>query len=75
MVFYTGTCNYSAAVSWSEPVATDNSGTTVMTYPAIRSPANLTIGLYEIVYTATDKSGNSANCSFVVQVTSKYGIQ
>ena len=74
MVFYTDSCNDRAVVSWSDPVATDNSGTTVMTYPPIRSPANFTVGLYEILYTATDNSGNTANCSFLVQVTSKYFI-
>lgn len=75
MVFYTDSCDDSAVVSWSDPVATDYSGTTVMTYPPVRPPVNLTVGLYEISYTATDKSGNTANCSFVVQVTSKYFIQ
>lgn len=74
MVFYTDSCKDSAVVSWNDPVATDNSGITVMTYPPVRSPINLTVGLYEIFYTATDKSGNTANCSFVVQVTSKYFI-
>lgn len=75
MVFYTDICEDSAVVSWSDPVATDNSGTTVMTYPPIRPPVNLTIGLFQIFYMATDKSGNTANCSFVVQVTSKHVIQ
>ena len=75
MVFYTGTCDNSAAVSWRDPKATDNSGTIVMTYPVIQAPVNLTIGLYEILYTATDMSGNTANCSFIVQVTSKYIIR
>ena len=74
MVFYTDSCKDSAVVSWSDPVATDNSGTTVMTYPLVRSPVNLTVGLHEIFYTATDRSGNTANCSFVVQVTSEYLI-
>ena len=75
MVFYTDSCEDSAGVSWSDPVATDNSGITVMTYPSVRAPVNLTVGLYGISYTATDKSGNTANCSFVVQVTSEYFIQ
>lgn len=75
MVFYTDRCDDRAVVSWGDPVATDNSGNTVMTYPQIRSPVNLTVGLYEILYTAVDKSGNTANCSFVVQVTSKHFIQ
>lgn len=75
MVFYTDRCDDRAVVAWSDPVATDNSGNTVMKYPQIRSPVNLTVGLYEIFYTATDKSGNTANCSFVVQVTSKHFIQ
>ena len=74
LVFYTGNCEDRVTVSWTDPVATDNSQSMAMTYPAIRPPANLTVDLYKILYTATDKKGNSANCSFAVQVTSKYVI-
>ena len=71
MVFYATECSSSASLSWIEPKATDNSGQVAISYPAIRPPVNLTIGLYNILYSATDSSGNRANCTFIVQVASK----
>ena len=70
MVFYTRECSSRALVSWNEPLATDNSGQASISYPGPRPPVNLSIGLYNVMYSATDSSGNRANCSFVVQVTS-----
>ena len=70
MVFYTAECSSSALVSWNEPSATDNSGHVSISYPGIRPPVNLSIGLYNVMYSAVDSSGNRANCSFIVQVTS-----
>ena len=52
-------------------MATDNSGQVSISYPAIRPPVNLSIGLYNVLYSAIDSRGNQANCTFVVQVTSK----
>jgi len=52
-------------------MATDNSGQVSISYPAIRPPVNLSIGLYNVLYSAIDSSGNQANCTFLVQVTSK----
>ena len=52
-------------------MATDNSGHVSISYPAIRPPVNLRIGLYNVLYSAIDSSGNRANCTFVVQVASK----
>lgn len=52
-------------------MVTDNSGQVSITYPSIRPPANLSVGLYNVLYSATDSSGNQANCSFIVKVTSK----
>ena len=71
MVFYTAECSSSALVSWNEPSATDNSGHVSISYPAIRPPVNLSIGLYNVLYSAIDSSGNGANCTFIVQVASK----
>ena len=72
MVVYVPKCSSNALVNWNEPVATDNSGHVTISYPAVRPPANLSIGLHNIHYSATDDEGNRANCSFIVQVTSKY---
>ena len=70
MAFYTPECSSSALLSWSEPLATDNSGHVSISYPGIRPPVNLSIGLYNVLYSAIDNSGNQANCSFLVQVAS-----
>ena len=68
MVFYVPKCSSSAVVSWNEPKATDNSGHVIISYPAVQPPANLSIGLYNVHYSAADGEGNRANCSFIVQV-------
>lgn len=70
MVFYASECSSSALLTWNEPVTTDNSGHVSISYPAIRPPVNLSIGLYNVLYSATDSSGNLANCTFIVQVAS-----
>ena len=71
-VFYTGKCSSHRTLRrWKEPVATDNSGHVSIRYPVIRPPVNLSIGLYNVMYSAIDSSGNGANCSFIVEVASK----
>ena len=71
MVFYVPKCSSTALFSWNEPIATDNSGHVIISYPAVRPPANLSVGLYNVHYLATDDDGNTANCSYIVQVASK----
>ena len=71
MVVNTPECSSSALVEWNEPIADDNSGHVIVTYPSIRPSAQLSIGLYYIMYSASDAEGNRANCTFVVQVASK----
>lgn len=71
MVFYATECSSSALLTWIEPKATDNSDHVSIIYPAIRPPVNLSIGLYNILYSAIDNNGNRANCTFIVQVASK----
>ena len=70
MVVYTPECSSSALVGWNEPIADDNSGHVIVTYPFIRPSAQLSVGLYDIIYSASDAEGNRANCTFVVQVAS-----
>ena len=70
MVFYLPKCSTYAHVSWNEPNVTDNSGHVIISYPAVRPPANLSLGLYDVLYSARDVEGNTANCSFIVQVAS-----
>ncbi|XP_015752647.1 PREDICTED: sushi, von Willebrand factor type A, EGF and pentraxin domain-containing protein 1-like, partial [Acropora digitifera] len=71
MVSYTAECSSSALVSWNEPSANDNSGHVSISYPGVRPPVNLSIGLHNVMYSAMDSSGNRVNCSFIVQVTTK----
>jgi len=71
MVFYATECSSSALLTWNEPVATDNSGHVSISYPTIRPPVNLSIGLHIVRYSAIDKSENQAFCAFIVQVDSK----
>ncbi len=58
-----------AVVTWTEPLATDNSNTVTLTssHPSgFRFPAGSTI----VTYTATDPSGNRTSASFTVTVGS-----
>ncbi len=60
-----GTC--SAAVSWTPPTANDNCGSPLVT--SNYSPgAVFPLGTTTVTYTATDGSGNPAQCSFTVKV-------
>ncbi|NXV57103.1 SVEP1 protein, partial [Molothrus ater] len=73
----------SANISWQVPTAKDNSGeeasqnlylfnwrqsVSVHVTPAFIPPFLLPIGEVDITYTATDKSGNEARCTFNVKV-------
>ncbi|PFX23099.1 Low-density lipoprotein receptor-related protein 6 [Stylophora pistillata] len=69
MVFYTAGCSSRALVKWNEPISYDNSGHVSVSYPAVGPSTQLHVGLYQVTYSAKDDSGNSANCSFTVQVT------
>ncbi|XP_076145380.1 sushi, von Willebrand factor type A, EGF and pentraxin domain-containing protein 1 isoform X2 [Alosa pseudoharengus] len=59
-----------ANVSWSPPMAGDSSGdeVTVQVTPVLNSHQLFPIGSAVMTYTATDRSGNKANCSFTVTV-------
>ena len=67
---YTPECSSSALVGWNEPIADDNSGHVIVAFPSIRPPAQLSIGLFYIMYSASDAEGNRANCTFMVLVAS-----
>ncbi|AWO97474.1 putative sushi von Willebrand factor type A EGF and pentraxin domain-containing protein 1 [Scophthalmus maximus] len=59
-----------ANVSWNVPNATDNSKEEVVVQvkPVYVPPQFFPIGKQTITYTASDRSGNQANCSFTVTV-------
>ncbi|XP_071804899.1 uncharacterized protein [Asterias amurensis] len=54
-------------VNWTIPVASDNSKSVVVT-PLTEEPGVFSVGTTLIVYSASDPSGNTANCSFSVTV-------
>ncbi|XP_041480035.1 uncharacterized protein LOC121427594 isoform X5 [Lytechinus variegatus] len=53
-------------VSWTNPTATDNSGDVTVEVDFV--PGQLPIGSRNVTATATDSSGNSAQCVFVATV-------
>ncbi|XP_070536967.1 hyalin-like [Ptychodera flava] len=57
-----------ANVSWTEPEASDNSGTTPQVVSTDDSGSYFPIGYTSVRYTATDGDGNQAECTFVVYV-------
>ncbi|XP_072028523.1 uncharacterized protein [Amphiura filiformis] len=57
-----------AAVSWTDPTASDNSGDVTLTSDAT-SGSHFPIGTSTVTFTAMDYSGNKATDSFMVTVT------
>ena len=63
-----------AAVSWTPPTATDNSGEAT-SLTSIHNPGDLfKIGTTTVTYTATDPYSNEATASFTVTVTGKFAF-
>ena len=65
--------NIHAAVSWVEPVFSDNSGQIVAVDSSRQSGASFAVpGVYDVVYTASDRSNNvNKNCTFKITLKSK----
>ena len=60
-------------VNWQEPTVTDNSGVDPVVYSNKLSGQSFAVpGLYEVLYTAKDESGNEATCSFRITLKRKY---
>lgn len=59
---------FSAQVNWSDPVATDNSGTAPSQTSNYKSPHRFSQGDHVITYTAVDGSGNRASCTFAIKI-------
>ena len=58
-----------ATISWTEPTASDNSGSVSLSVSK-SSGTDFPIGTTTVTYTATDGSGNSiSTCFFIVTVT------
>jgi gliding motility-associated-like protein len=54
--------------SWMPATATDNCDNNVTVSPSITSGSYFPIGANTVEYTATDDSGNTATCSFTVEI-------
>ncbi len=55
-------------VTFSDPTATDNCSVTVAQMVGPTSGSSLTAGNYTVSYTATDGSGNTNQCSFMITI-------
>ena len=60
-----------AVVSWQQPSATDNSGEPVTITSNFNSGDTFPLGITNILYTATDKSGNKVSAMFTIFVSGK----
>ncbi|MDF2157820.1 HYR domain-containing protein [Algoriphagus sp. CAU 1675] len=60
--------NCGAVVTWTEPIATDNSGS-VSLISNYEPGSIFPVGTTEVIYTATDAAGNQSICRFNVIVT------
>ena len=58
----------STIVTWTPPIATDNSGVIASSYSNYDSGDVFPLGSTEVVYGWVDASGNEATCSFTVTV-------
>ncbi len=59
-------------VTWTEPTASDNSGSVELTSTHLPGD-QFGVGETTVTYTATDDAGNTATCSFVVTVEDHVG--
>ena len=68
------TTAYELRVTWQRPTATDNSGLEPVIHSKEQPGQVFDVpGSYEVLYTATDDSGNTATCSFRITLKRKYG--
>ena len=59
-------------VTWVPPTARDNSREFTLEANDNHTPGEtLNVGMYEVIYTATDPSGNTDICQFDITIESK----
>ncbi|XP_077981971.1 sushi, von Willebrand factor type A, EGF and pentraxin domain-containing protein 1-like [Glandiceps talaboti] len=70
LVVETSPNSNTATVDWKIPSGEDNSDdpVSIMVVPAVTPPHTFPIGVHDVRYTATDKSGNKEDCTFMVIV-------
>lgn len=57
-----------STITWSEPVFTTRCGGALAIQKSHEPGSRFSVGSTEVTYTATDESGNTAQCRFLVQV-------
>ena len=63
---------YQLKVKWQQPTAIDNSGVLPTLNSNEQSGRYFVVpGSYEVLYTATDNSGNAATCTFRITLKRK----
>ncbi|XP_038069618.1 uncharacterized protein LOC119738747 isoform X6 [Patiria miniata] len=62
------------AVTWSEPVVSDNSGTVTFVSRTHEPNSRFQPGITTVMYTYRDPSGNTESCSFTVTITRLDGV-
>ncbi len=67
------TTGSSATASWAAPTATDNCTATPTLSSNYNPGASFQLGTTNVIYTATDAAGNTANCTFNVTVNQTTG--
>ena len=65
---YSGPLEAPVAVTWTDPVTQDNSGLAVTLSSSVAKGTTLGSGVHVVKIIATDTEGNSASCSFVIQM-------
>lgn len=70
MLIVTGATESSKVVTWEAPEYSDNSGETELAYATIdgNSQEFRAVSTNNIKYIIQDKSGNSAECNFIVKL-------
>jgi len=73
ILVHTESGRFSAVVTWTVPVATDNSGTLPkVTSNSMDPPRRMAEGTHVVIYTATDIPGNKKLCSITIKVVGKW---
>lgn len=73
LLVHTESGQFSAVVTWTVPVATDNSGIPPkVTSNFMDPPHRMAEGTHVVIYTATDMSGNKKLCSITIKVVGKW---
>ena len=73
LLVHTESGRFSAVVTWTVPIGTDNSGIPPEVTSNFKDPPHKMVeGSHVVIYTATDESGNKNLCSITIKVVGKW---